>query len=94
MEELEKIVFTTEDGDVECFILDETRINEKNYILVTDSKDPENDEEMEVMILKEESVDENGEATYDFIDDDKELEVVAKLFEESLGDIDIDLTEE
>lgn len=87
MEEFEKIVFETDEGDEEFFVIDETKINEVSYILVTDSDDPEA-EEIDVMILKEVSGDDE-ETTYEVVVDEDELKAVAPLFEESIGDVDI-----
>lgn len=88
MSEVEKIVFDTDEGEVEFYVLDDTRINGVNYILVTDSDDPEA-EEIEVLILKDVSKDEDGESVYEVVEDEKEIQAVAPLFEESLGDVDI-----
>ena len=57
MEDIEKIIFETDDGEEEFFVLDETRINGTNYILVTDCDDVDA-EEIEVLILKDVSSDE------------------------------------
>lgn len=47
----EKIVFIDDDGnEVEMFVIEETRINNVNYILVTD--DDGESEEAEAYILK------------------------------------------
>ena len=88
MSEVEKIVFDTDEGEVEFYVLDDTRINGVNYILVTDSDDPEA-EEIEVLILKDVSKAEDGESVYEVVEDEKEIQAVAPLFEESLGDVDI-----
>lgn len=49
---MEKINFVTDDNEeVEFYIIEETRVNGYNYILVTDSQD-EDDEEAEAYILK------------------------------------------
>ena len=50
MSEYEKIIFETDEGEEEFYIIDDTKINEVNYILVTDAADPDA-EEIEVMIL-------------------------------------------
>lgn len=90
--EYETIEFETEDGVESFYVLDDTKINGVNYILVTDSNVEDDDEEMEVMILKE-IPDETDEelSTFETVEDEEELAAVAKLFEESLGDIDIEL---
>lgn len=49
---MEKINFVTDDNEeVEFYIIEETRVNGYNYILVTDSQD-EDGEEAEAYILK------------------------------------------
>jgi len=82
---MEKIQFVTDDNEVvDFYILEETRINGINYILVTDSED---DEEAEAYILKDTSSEESIEASYE---DDNELSAVGKVFEELLEDIDLE----
>ena len=48
--EYEKIVFNTEDGDEEFFIIEQTMLGGVNYILVTDDLDGEDGD---FLILKE-----------------------------------------
>lgn len=88
MSDFEKIVFDTEDGEEEFYIIDDTRINGVDYILVSDAEDPDA-EEIEVMILKDVSGEGEEEATYEVVTDENELKAVAPLFEESVGDIDL-----
>lgn len=88
MEDIEKIIFETDDGEEEFFVLDETRINGTNYILVTDCEDVDA-EEIEVLILKDISKDEDKESVYEIVEDENEAKVVAELFEDSIGDVDI-----
>lgn len=83
---MDKIQFETEDGIVDLFVLDETRISGKNYLLVADSLD----DEAEAMILKDISGEADTEAVYEPVEDDTELMAVAKVFEESLGDIEFE----
>lgn len=85
----EKIVFDTDDGQEEFYILDDVRIKEVNYLLVTNAEDPDA-EEIDVMILKEVAVEGDEEAFYEVVTDDDELVAVAPLFEESMGDVDIE----
>ena len=86
MDKIEKIIFDTEDGEMEFYILDETRVSGRNYILVADSME----EEADCMILKDMSEDSDADAIYEPVEDDVELMAVAKLFEESLGDVKIE----
>ena len=81
---MEKIEFITDDNEVVNFyILEETRINGVNYILVTDS---EEDEDAEAFILKDTSSAQSMESSYEF----NELEAVGKVFSELLEDIDLE----
>ena len=89
MEELQKIVFDTDEGQEDFYILDQTRINGVNYILVTNSEDPDA-EEIEVMILKDISDDSDTESVYEVVVDEEEVAAVAELFEDSIGDVEID----
>ena len=89
MEELQKIVFDTDEGQEEFYILDQTRINGVNYILVTNFEDPDA-EEIEVMILKDISDDSDTESIYEVVVDEEEVAAVAELFEDSIGDVEIE----
>ena len=86
---MEKIKFTFEDTkeEVEFFVLEQTRVNGKNYILVTDSED----DEAECLILKDTSAAEDTESLYEIVEDDVELTAVLKVFEELLEDVDIEM---
>ena len=81
----EKIVFETDEGPSEWYVLDETRINGCNYILVADSVTGDAD----CMILKDTAPEDSKESIYEEIMDDNELDIVAGMFEESLGDTEI-----
>jgi hypothetical protein len=86
---MEKIKFTFEDTqeEVEFFVLEQTRISGKNYILVTDSEE----DEAECLILKDTSAAEDTESVYEIVEDDVELSSVLKVFEELLEDVDIEM---
>ena len=86
---MEKIKFTFEDTkeEVEFFVLEQTRISGKNYILVTDSEE----DEAECLILKDTSVAEDTESVYEIVEDDVELSSVLKVFAELLEDVDIEM---
>jgi len=78
------IIFTTEDGDeVKFHVVEETRINGTDYLLVLDDIE---DEEQEALILKDVSADGDAEAIYEIVEDEKELKAVADLFGEILED--------
>ncbi len=68
------ITMVTEDGDEVVFsVLEETRIHGKDYLLVTDA--PE-DEDGECYILKDVSGEQEPDAVYEFVEDDRELDSV------------------
>ncbi len=78
------IIFTTEDGDeVKFHVIEETRINGTDYLLVLDDIE---DEEQEALILKDVSAEGEAEAIYEIVEDEKELKAVADLFGEILED--------
>lgn len=86
---MEKIKFTFEDTkeEVDFFVLEQTRVNGNNYILVTDSEE----DEAECLILKDTSAAEDVESLYEIVEDDVELSAILKVFEELLEDIDIEM---
>lgn len=88
MNDYEKIIFDTDEGEEEFYVIDDTRINGVDYILVTNSDDPDA-EEIEVLILKDVSTDDEDESVYEVVTDENEIKAVAPLFEESIGDVDI-----
>lgn len=84
----EKIIFVDEDGnEIEMYVIEETRINNVNYLLVTDDKG--DSEEAEAYILKDISNDEDEEAVYEIVDDESEVDYIGRVFSELLEDIDI-----
>ena len=86
---MEKIKFTFEDTkeEVEFFVLEQTRVSGKNYILVTDSEE----DEAECLILKDMSTTEDTESLYEIVEDEVELSAVLKIFEELLEDVDSEM---
>ena len=86
---MEKLDFVDENGDkVDFYVLEETRINGINYLLVSES-DGE-DEETDAYILKDVSEAACEEAVYEFVEDDSELEAGGKVFSELMDD-DVEL---
>lgn len=84
----DKIVFTTEDGkDVVFSVIEQTRLGGRNYLLVSTGEAV--DGEQEVLIMKDISDDTDAEAVYEIVEDDQELDLVAGIFEELIGDIEI-----
>lgn len=83
------ITMVTEDGDEVVFsVLEEIRIHGKDYLLVTDA--PE-DEDGECYILKDVSGEQEPDAVYEFVEDDRELDSVMGIFEALLSDADVEI---
>ncbi len=87
----EKIKFTDSETneEIEFQIVEQTRINNTNYILVTEDV-AEDEEEQTAYILKDLSKDSDEEANYVILDDDDELDYVSKIFAELLEEVDIE----
>ncbi len=87
-------MFTDESGEeVEFYVLEQTRINGMNYLLVVDSKsdlEEDSDDEIEALIVKDISDEADSEAIYEIVTDENEIESVSKLFDELLDDIDFE----
>lgn len=86
---MEKLKFELADanGTAEFFVLEQTRINGTNYILVTDSEQGD----AEALILKDLSMDGDQDSIYEIVDDDNELQAISAVFGEMLEDIDLSL---
>lgn len=86
---MDKISLCPIDGEeaVGFFVVEETRIGGVSYLLVTESEEGDS----EAYILKDLSENGDPEAKYVFVEDDRELEAVSKIFAELLEDVDIEL---
>ena len=83
---MEKIIITAEDGEkIELFVIEQTKLEGSNYLLVTESED----EEAEAYILKDISTENDADAVYEFVDDENVLDALAKVFSELIEDTDI-----
>ncbi len=84
---MEKIIFQAMDEEpVEFYVLEQTTVAGVNYILVTDTEDGDG----EALILKDISKQDDEEAVYDIVSEDKELNAIAEIFENLLDDIEFD----
>lgn len=90
-----EIVLTAEDGSEEAFfVVEKAEIAGREYLLVTDREPSgeEEEEESEALILRvNEENTEDGEVLYDVVEDEKELVIISKYFEELLDDVDIEM---
>lgn len=85
---MEKVVFDVPDGEsMEFFVVEQTRINGVDYLLVSVEEDGDSD----AFILKDVSAEQEEEAVYEMVESEEELEYMSKVFAEILEDIDIEL---
>ncbi|MDO4267613.1 MAG: DUF1292 domain-containing protein [Eubacteriales bacterium] len=90
MTQEEKITLQTDTGEpVDFYVLEETRINGMNYLLVTDSGDE--DEDGECYILKDVSRQEDGDAVYEFVENEDEMDYLFRIFTELLEDAEVEI---
>lgn len=84
-----KITMVTDDGEaVDFYVLEETRINGMNYLLVTDNN---GDDDGDCYILKDLSKDDDEQAVYEFVENDDELDYLYRIFTELLEDADVEI---
>ena len=90
---MEKITFIPdgEEEAAEFFVLEQTRLQGVNYLLVTESA--EETEDADAYILKDLSADEDTEAIYEFVDDDEELRTVSEIFEKLMDGVGFEIEE-
>lgn len=82
------ITMETDTGEtVDFYVLEETRVSGKNYLLVTDA---EEDEDGTCYLLKDMSGENDAEASYEFVEEDGEFDAVMRIFEELLSDADVE----
>ena len=85
---MEKIKFTDPDtGEcLEFYVLEQTRVNGVNYLLVADSEEDDG----ECLILKDMASEEEQESLYEIVEDEQELSAVLTVFEQLLDDVEIE----
>jgi uncharacterized protein YrzB (UPF0473 family) len=82
----EKIILTSEDGEeLSCYVLEETKVAGCNYVLVAEEEEGDG----ECYILKDVSDETDSEAVYEIVEDEKEQQYLARIFNELLENVDI-----
>lgn len=87
MTEERKIMLVDDEQTLPFYVVEETKLNGVNYLLVTEG---DVDEDGDCYILKDMSGAEDTEALYEFVEDEDELEGLMKIFEELLEDVDLE----
>lgn len=81
---MEKITFqAVGEEPVDFYVLEQTTVAGVNYILVTEDEDGDCD----ALILKDLSSNEDTDADYVIVEDEKELNAIASIFENLLDDV-------
>lgn len=93
MSENGRIMLTADDGSEEAFfVLEKAEIAGAAYLLVVaDTEENGEAEETDALILKESQQDEM--VTYEVVEEEKELRIISKYFEELLEDIELKVEE-
>lgn len=86
---MQSINFITDEGEeIPFYIIEQTTLAGKDFLLVTDSDKDE--DEAEVYIMQEIS-DQEDQTVYEFVEDEAQLEALSKVFAELLDDVDIQM---
>lgn len=79
-----KINIIDEEGnEIELIIIETAKFEGRDYILASESDN--------AYILKDVSEGKDSDSIYEFVDDEKELDMLADVFSELISDMDIDL---
>ena len=86
---MQSINFITDEGEeIPFYIIEQTTLAGKDFLLVTDSDTDE--DEAEVYIMQEIS-DQEDQTVYEFVEDEAQLEALYKVLAELLDDVDIQM---
>ena len=86
---MQSINFITDEGEeIPFYIIEQTTLAGKDFLLVTYSDTQE--DEAQVYIMQEIS-DQDDQTIYEFVEDEAQLEALSKVFEELLDDVDIQM---
>ena len=82
-----RILFLDDQGrEIEFMVLEQTTLAGTNYLLVADSVE----EDGTVLIMKEISLEEDY-VSYEIVEDEEELEIISKIFNELIEDFDFEV---
>ncbi len=88
----EKLIFESDNGEEEFYIIEQTRLNNIDYLLIVDAESDLDNDDSEVcaMIVKDVSKSEDLEAIYEVVEDEEELNSLSKIFDELLEDMNVE----
>lgn len=83
---MEKVVFVDPETkeNIDFFVVEETQINGKKYLLVTEEQDGDSD-----AYILEELANDKDDIVYGMVEDDAQLAALGKVFAELIDDADI-----
>ena len=83
---MEKVIFVDPETkeNIEFFVEEETQINGKKYLLVTEEEDGDSD-----AYILEELANDKDDIVYGMVEDDERLAALGKVFAELIDDADI-----
>ena len=83
----ESITLVGDDGEkIVFYVLEQTKQNGQNYLLVTDTTEEDGD----CWIMKDTAGMDSADSTYEFVEDEEELEDMFRIFGELMSDAEID----
>ena len=86
---MQSINFITDEGEeIPFYIIEQTTLAGKDFLLVTDSDTDEDEAEVYIM---QEIRDQDYQTVYEFVEDEAQLEALSKVFAELLDDVDIQM---
>lgn len=81
--------FTDNNEEVQFVLLEQTKINGQTYLLAHSEDDDET-----AYILKDLSDESDEDSVYELLEDEDELQIVSKVFEELLEDVSLEIEED
>ena len=83
---METIIIQGENGEqIELEVIETTKLGGVDYYLVCDTEDEES-----AYIIKDVSKVEEEMSVYEFVEDDKEYDAIAAIFDEIMDDVDLE----
>ena len=83
------LLLDDEGNEIELYVLEQTTLGGKNYLLTADSVDDDG----VVMIMKEVEL-EDDMVSYEFVEDEEELKMISSIFNELTDEFEVKMEEE
>ncbi len=85
---MEQIHLNDEEGSLSFYVVEQTILNGKTYLLVTTQEEGD----AEAYILRDDSKETDAEALYSFVEEEAEIDAVGGIFQKLLDEEDIGLS--